>query len=169
MANNTNWGGARPGAGRKRKAAAERLMEGRDAAVIKFPETPAVPEAPDIKDYLSDEQRLGELHAREIYEETWKFLRDRGCLHLINPHLIEQYSLAFGRYIQLEKIQSEFGPVTKQINGEMKASPFVGMAINYLKEARVLWNEIWYIIQSNCTEKISDDPQDDLMEKLLKL
>ena len=168
MANNTNWGGARPGAGRKKKPRAERLMQGQEGYAVVFPFQPEDPEKPVIKDYLSDEQRLGVFPAKEIYEETWQWLKERGCLHLINPHLIEQYAVSMGRFVQLEKIISEISPISKQINGEVKASPFVSMSQNYLREARVIWNEIWYIVQANCTEKVTDNPQDDMMEKLLQ-
>ena len=167
MANSNNWGGARPGAGRKKKSLAERIQDGQIASPVHFPVRPKEPVHPDVKSYLSDEQRIGELHAKEIYEETWYWLKDRDCLYLINPHLIEQYAMSMGRWVQLEKLISEVSPISKQINGEFKSSPLVSMAQNYLREARLLWNEIWYIVQANCTEKVSENPQDDMMERLL--
>ena len=168
MGKGTNWGGYRPGSGRKKKTLAEHMQSGTDATVIRFPETPEEAELPEVKDYLDAEQRLGELHAKEIYEETWQWLKERGCLNLVNPHLIEQYSMSMGRWVQLESLQSQIGPISKQINGEMKVSPIVTMAQNYLREARALWNEIWYIVQSNCSEPFSGSPMDDEMERLLR-
>ncbi len=168
MSKGTNWGGYRPGSGRKKKSLTEHMTNGTEATVISFPKSPDMPDEPEIKNYLEEEQRLGELHADEIYKETWQWLKERGCLNLVNPHLIEQYAMSMGRWVQLESLQSQVGPFSKQINGEMKTSPIVTMAQNYLREARALWNEIWYIVQSNCTQPFSGNPMDDEMERLLR-
>lgn len=167
MGKGTNWGGPRPGSGRKKKPLAEKLQQDQAGTAVRFPIQPEDADKPDIKDYLDADQRLGELHAKEIYVETWQWLKDRGCLNLVNPHLIEQYAMSMGRWVQLESLQSQIGPISKQINREMKVSPIVTMAQNYLREARALWNEIWYIVQSNCTVPVTDDPSNDMMEKLL--
>lgn len=169
MSNGNGWGGARPGAGRKKKPLANRLQEGGEATAVHFPVQPVPPEMPEVKEYLDDEQRMGELPAKEIYEETWKWLSERGCVQLINPHMIERYSMSMGRWVQCEKLISQLSPVAKQFNGEVKANPLVAISQNYLREARTVWNEIWYIVQANCTEKVTVDPQDDLMENLLGL
>ena len=79
MPNGNNWGGAWPGAGRKKKPLAERLQNGQVAAAIRFHVTPDAPKMTKIKEYLEDEQRMGELYAKEIYEETFHWLADRGC------------------------------------------------------------------------------------------
>ena len=168
MGKGTNWGGYRPGSGRKKKTLVEHIQSGTDASVIRFPETPQEPEQPDIKEYLEADQRLGELHADEIYTEIWQWLKERGCLNLVNPHLIELYAMSFGRWVQLESLQSQVGPVSRQVNGEMKVSPLVSMAQAYLREARAIWNEIWYIVQSNCSEAFAGNPMDDEMERLLR-
>ena len=124
---------------------------------------------PDVREYLCEEQRMGELHAKEIFEETWRWLDERGCAGLINPRLLEQYAMSMGRYIQLEKLQSSIGFISRLVNGEIKPNPLVTVTLSYLKEARAIWNEIWYIVQSNCRENVGADPQEDMMEKLLKL
>lgn len=167
MANANGWGGARPGAGRKKKPLAEKLQAGQEAGAIQFPKQPEAPQMPEIREYLDDEQRMGELYAKEIYEETWNWLAERGCIHLVNPHMIERYSMSMGRWVQCEKLISTLSPVAKQFNGEIKANPLVAISQNYLREARTIWNEIWYIVQANCTEKVDVNPQDDLMESLL--
>ena len=167
MGNGNNWGGARPGAGRKRKPLAERLQTGQVASAIVFPVEPNIPSMPEVRQYLNDDQRMGNLYAKEIYEETWQWLADRGCVHLINPHVIERYSMAMGRWVQCEKLISELSPIAKKSNGEVKANPLVEVSQNYLRESRTIWNEIWYIVQANCTDTVSGNPQDDMMERLL--
>lgn len=59
----TNRGGARVGAGRKKKPLAEKIQEGKAAKAVVLPEPPELTagELPDVKEYLSDTQRTGEL------------------------------------------------------------------------------------------------------------
>ncbi len=137
-----------------------------------LPEPPELEgeEMPDIKEYLSEDQRMGTLHGREIYEETYHWLAERKCARLISPQLLEQYSMAMARYVQLEKITSEYGFVSKHpTSGGMIGSPFVSMAQGYLRQANILWQQIFRIVEENCTEPVTGNPQDDMMEKLLGL
>ena len=168
----TNRGGARIGAGRKKKPLAEKIAEGKaeNAKIIPEPPELAGADMPDVKEYLSDEQRMGKLFGKEIYEEVWKWLAERKCTHLISPQLLEQYSMAMARYVQLEKITSEYGFVSKHpTTGAMIGSPFVLMAQNYLKQANLLWQQIYGIVESNCAEPVTGNPQDAMMEQLLGL
>ena len=66
----TNRGGARTGAGRKKKPLAEKLQEGKTTTALSLPEKDAfdAPEIDDIKAFLSEDQRMGELYGREIFE-----------------------------------------------------------------------------------------------------
>ena len=166
----TNRGGARVGAGRKKKPLAEKLQEGKPATALVLPDPPNLIgiEMPPVKDYLCDEQRVGELFGKEIYEEAWKWLAGRGCADLVNPQLLEQYSMSMARYVQLEKIVSEYGFITKHpTTGAAIGSPFVTMAQNYLKEANMIWQQIFGIVEANCARPVTGNPQDDMMERLL--
>lgn len=96
--NGANRGGARPGAGRKKKPLTERIEAGQKATVLKAPEVDAL-EMPKIKDYFKAEQRMGELYAAEVYQETWDWLKERGCATLINPMLLEQYAMSAARWV----------------------------------------------------------------------
>ncbi len=80
--NGANRGGARPGAGRKKKSLTERIEAGQKATVLKIPEVETA-QMPKIKDYFKAEQRMGELYAAEIYEETWQWLNEA---QLCIPH-----------------------------------------------------------------------------------
>ena len=168
----TNRGGARVGAGRKKKPLAEKLQEGKAAKAIVLQEPPELTPAdlPDVKEYLSDDQRTGTLYGKEIYLEVWEWLSERGCAQLVSPQLLEQYSMAMARYVQLEKITSEYGFISKHpTTGGMIGSPFVSMAQGYLKQANLLWQQIYGIVESNCTEPVTGNPQDAMMEQLLSL
>ena len=166
----TNRGGKRPGAGRKRKPLAEKLQEGKKAEALVMP-VPAELEGtdmPDIKDFLSSSQRQGELKGDVVYKEMWKWLSERGCAHLVSPHLLEQFSLAMGRWIQLENINSELGFLSKHpTTGHATSSPFVAAAQAYLKEANVIYQQIFSVVSENCRESITENPQDAMLEKLL--
>ncbi len=168
----TNRGGARTGAGRKPKPLAEKLQEGKIATAMAVPEPPELKmdDLPEVKDYLSDTQRMGELNGKEIYLEVWKWLSEVKCAHLVSAQLLEQYSMAMARYVQLEKITSEYGFVSKHpTTGQMCGSPFVQMAQGYLKQANLLWQQIYMIVQANSRETVTGNPQDDMMERLLGL
>ena len=165
----TNRGGARPGAGRKPKPLAEKIMEGKRGKAIPAPPDLETTDMPDVKAYLSDDQRMGDFYAKEIYEETWRWLKDRHCDRIISPQLIEQYSVAMARYVQLERITSEYGFISKHpTTGAPIASPFVQMSVNYLRAANLLWQQIFSIVRENCAEYVDGNPLDDEMERLLR-
>lgn len=166
----TNRGGKRVGAGRKPKPLAEKLQEGKKAEAMSIPEPIELEgaEVPAIKEFLSEEQRMGEMYGKEIYEQMWQWLCDRSCAHLISPHLLEQYSLAFARWIQAEKLTNETGLLGRHpTTGNAIASPFVGIAQSYLKESNLLFQQIFSIVSANSREPVTGNPQDDIMEKLL--
>ncbi|OPZ22285.1 MAG: hypothetical protein BWZ04_00232 [Firmicutes bacterium ADurb.BinA205] len=167
----TNRGGARTGAGRKKRPLADKLQEGKAAETLSMPEKDAfdAPEIEQIKAFLSEDQRMGELYGREIFEQMVSWLRERHCAHLINPHLLEQYSMAMARWIQLENVTNEYGFISKHpTTGAMIGSPFVSMAQGYLKQANLLFQQIFSIVAANSTEVVTGNPQDDMMERLLK-
>jgi len=168
----TNRGGARVGAGRKKKPLAERIQEGQAAIALSMPEDDGVDgeEIQDIKEFLSEDQRIGDLYGREIWDQMEAWLRKRSCAHLVSPHLLEQYSMAMARWIQLERINNEMGFLSKHpTTGAAIASPFVTMAQGYLKQANILFQQIFSIVSENCREPVTGNPQDDMMEQLLKL
>ena len=101
----TARGGARVGAGRKGKTLADKLIEGRDAQVMKIPDDMEAVEMPPVKEYMKDAQRDGRpLGAEDIYKDTWEWLKKVGCAQFVNPLLIEQYSMTVARWIQCEKL-----------------------------------------------------------------
>lgn len=178
-------GGRRVRAGEKPEALVDKITKGKNAKVLDMPEfkPESILEAEDLdvdsdykgedipepSAYLSARQKDGKpLGADALYIETWKWLRDRGCEKFVNPRLIESYAQAFTRYIQCEEAISTYGLLGKHpTTGGAMASPFVQMSQSFLKQANLLWYEIFDIVKQNCTIAFVGNPQDDIMEALL--
>lgn len=164
-------GGARAGAGRKKKAVIDKITEksNQPIEVLDIPEVDGV-EMPKPKDILSARQRDGKnFMAKEIYEETWQWLKKIGCHTVVSPQVIERYAMCAARWIQCEQMTNELGFLSKHpTTGKPIPSPFINIGINYMNQAVRSWNEIYQIVKENCTVDYSGkNPQDDLMEKLL--
>ena len=168
----TNRGGKRLGAGRKPKPLAEKIQEGNSAMALALTNDDPFdgPEIEEIKAFLSEEQKTGDLYGAEIFDQMVAWLRKRECAHLVSPLLLEQYSMAMARWIQLERMNSRLGFISKHpTTGAPITSPLVTMAQAYLKQANLLFQQIFAIVSENCREPVTGNPQDDLMERLLKL
>ena len=168
----TARGGARMGAGRKTKALAEKISEGQAATVMEFTDTAQFQgeDIPPIKDYLKARQKVGSLCAEEVYNETWKWLKERGCAAIVNVQLVEQYAMSISRWIQCEECISEYGFLAKHpTTGAACASPYVAMAQQYMKQTNQIWYQIFQVVKENCSVDFQGaTPQDDVMERLLR-
>ena len=92
----TARGGARPGSGPKRKALTEKISAGKTAMVCDLPEPSDLEgsEMPPVKEFLKTKQKNGkDLCAEEVYTETWKWLKERGCERWVSVQLMEQYAM----------------------------------------------------------------------------
>ena len=170
-------GGARPGAGRKKKALSEKLMDGNPG---KAPLTKlqfsvqgtdlAGEDMPPVAEYLKQVTKNSQQNlAPQIYADTWKWLQERGCAQYVKKELIEQYALYMQRWIQCEEGINQYGLLAKHPTTQMPiASPYVNMGLSFLKQANVLWLQIYKIVKENCETPIGgSNPNDDLMERLL--
>ena len=161
----TNRGGARPGAGRKRKPLADKIAEGK---AMPAPMPLEGVEMPDIKEYLTESQHTGELHADEVYRETWEWLVRNGCAQYISQAQLEEYCLAHARWRQLQGVISEYGFLSRHpTTGAPMTSPFVTMSLAFLKQSTMIWYQILQIVKEHSTEAVTDSPRDDMMERLL--
>lgn len=174
----TNRGGARVGSGRKRKPLYEKLEDGnpgkRKLEVLEFTHAPDLQgqEMPPPREMLSATEKDGStLEAAEIYEETWNWLNERDCAHLIMPQLLERYAMSAARWMQCEAAVTEFGFLAKHpTTGNAMQSPYVAMSQNFMTQTNRLWLEIYQIIRENSArEFIGANPQDDMMERLLAM
>lgn len=181
----TNRGGRRVRAGDKPQTLADKITKGKAAKILDVPDLKpeSILEAEDLdgaadlygedmpepSDYLSSRQKDGKpLGADQLYIETWRWLKERGCEKFVNPRLIEAYAQTFTRYIQCEEAISTYGLLGKHpTTGDAITSPFVQMSQSFQKQANLLWYEIFDIVKQNCTTAFTGNPQDDIMEALL--
>lgn len=169
-------GGARIGAGNKKKALADKLVEGnpgkRKLTVLEFTDTALLQgeDMPPPREYLSAIQKDGkETLAVEIYTKTWNWLNARGCVKLIPAQLIEQYAMSVARWIQCEQCVTEYGFLAKHpTTGNAIPSPYVSMSQTFMKQVNNLWYQIFQVVRENCTSDFKGaTPHDDVMERLL--
>lgn len=170
MTNANGHGGIRAGSGAKRKPLAEKILTGRkNLQQMSFEELESI-DMPEPKEYLAAKQRDGkDLQAMEIYKETWQWLDQRRCAALINPQLLEQYSMAMARWMQCEGAITEYGFISKHpTTGAPIASPFVAMSQNFRKQALNIWVQIFQVVKENCSQDynaLSDDPMERLLSR----
>ena len=172
----TNRGGARIGAGAKKKPLADKIAEGnpggRTLTVMEFTGAADLQgqTMPEPNKLLEAVQKDGKtLVAGEIYKNTWTWLNERGCAALVSPQLLERYAMSIARWIQCEEAVSSFGFLARHhTTGNAIQSPYVAMGQNYMSQTNRLWYEIFQIVKENCTGEYSGaTPQDDIMERLL--
>ena len=169
----TNRGGARAGAGRKKKALTDKVAEGRtgNLKVMPAPADLHGEVMPPIQDFMKARQRNGkDLCAEEVYKAVWEWLDEKGCASLVNPTLLQQYAMSVSRWIQCEETISEFGFLAKHpTTGAAIASPYVAMSQQYMKQVNQIWYQIYQIVKENCSVDYQGaNPQDDVMERLLR-
>ncbi len=170
----TARGGARIGSGKKptTKKKTEILNTAfADVEDFAAPDDIIGVDVPPIKDYLKSKQKNGkDFYAEEIYNTTFLWLKKRGCEKLISIQLLEQYTMSVSRWIQCEEAISEFGFLAKHpTTGNAIASPYVQMSQAYMKQITQVWYQIYQVIKDNGNADIDElDPQDIMMEKLLK-
>ena len=173
-------GGRRPKAGAKPDTLVDKIAKGNIPQIMQPPitdfegtdldgDSPEGSEMPKPSEYLSAMQRDGQpLGADIIYEETWKWLRDRGCEKLVSKRTLEAYSQAFARFVQCEQAISKYGLLGKHpTTGNAIASPFVAISQSYQRQADIIWAEIFSIVKENSLTPYEGDPQGDSMEALL--
>ena len=172
----TNRGGARVGAGAKKKPLADKIAEGnpggRKLTVMEFSDTAdlkgqAMPEPNKMLEAVQKDGKA--LVASGIYKSTWQWVNKRGCATLVSPQLLERYAMSVARWIQCEEAVTEYGFLAKHpTTGNAIQSPYVAMGQNYMNQTNRLWLEIFQIVKENCTGEYSGaNPQDDVMERLL--
>lgn len=169
--------GPAPGmGGRPSKPLAEKLLDGnpgkRSLTVIEFKDAAELEgrEMPPPRAMLSAQQKDGKpFAAKEIYEASWLWLKERGCSANVSPQLLERYAMSSARWIQCETAISDYGLLAKHpTTGNAIQSPYVAMAHNYMNQTNRLWGEIIQLVKENCAGDYSGrNPQDDVMERLL--
>lgn len=106
---------------------------------------------PPVSEYLKQKTKNTTANiAPQIYEETWDWLSERNCAHLIKKELLEQYSLITARWVQCEEGINMYGLLAKHPTTKMPiASPYVNMSLNFLKQANETWAKIIQIVNEH--------------------
>ena len=104
-------------------------------------------DVPPVKDFLKSPQKSGrELVAEEVFNETYAWLKARGCEKLVTVQMVEQYAMSVSRWIQCEEIVSSTGFLAKHpTTGAAIASPYVSMSQSYMKQTNYCWMQIYQI------------------------
>ena len=169
-------GGARPGAGRKKKALSEKLIDGNPG---KAPLTKlqfsiqdnnlAGEDMPPVSEYLKQVTKNSQQNlAPQIYEDTWNWLNSIGCAGYVSPQTIERYAMCVARWLQCEEMTNELGFLSKHpTTGKPVTSPFINIGINYMNQASRQWDNIMQIVKENCSVDFSGTNPNDDLERLL--
>ena len=171
-------GPAKGTGGRPAKPLADKLTDGnpgkRPLTVLEFPKAEiAELEAPSPPAFLNEASRAEApyLSANEIFDRTVKWLETTGCLGMIPMDYIEEYALCKTRWLECEAMNAKHGLLAKHpTTGQPMQSPYVQMALTYLKQADSAWSKLFEIVKASCTTDYkADDPNADVMERLLSL
>ena len=164
----TARGGQRVGAGKARKALADRIIDGQAQPSVGTAESPL--DCPAVKPWLKAPQKCGvDLEAERVYQETWDFLVACGCERKVNPQVLELYAMNMARWKQCEELISLNGLIGKHpTTGGDIPSPYVSMSREYSKQANAAWYQISAIIRENSEVYVDTaKQQNDMMEDLL--
>ena len=108
------------------------------------PKADGIPTAPAFLEQKSREDDGTIPSAKEIYNLTWDYIKRSDCADLIPPSLVEDFANTRRSYLECESMNRRMGRIA---NG--KKSPYVQMALDYLRESRQSFNQIWQIISAN--------------------
>ena len=148
-------GGARPGAGRPRKALADKVLEGnpgkRELKVVQFNESHAPKTPRGMPSYLDLTAKEGGdvlPAASEIFVLLTKWVASSGCAAIVAPNLIEGFAFLRRAYLECEYMNRKLGRIAGG-----KRSPYVNMALDYQKAMMAVYNQIWLIVSQNSETK----------------
>ena len=102
--------------------------------------------------------------SQDIWQETVAFLKETGCLHLINPAFIEEYALLKARFFEVERSISRTMLVYDKSKDDdkkfagLEVNPGIDASLKYLRAADLVWAKIWDIVRQN-SEKATEPRQ----------
>jgi len=170
----TMRGGARPRSGPAKKDLHEKIREGKTGPVLVFPNlpngnTPDGVEMPKVEDWLKAKQQNGrDWSAEQIVNQTYQWLKERGCERMITMQQIYAYATAQARWIQCQEAISTYGFLAKHpTTGAPIESPYVKMSEKFMRQAAAAWYAIFQVVRENCTEDYGGASPSDAMMALL--
>ena len=165
-------GGARPGAGRPKKALSDKVLEGnpgkRELTVVQFDErkngieknsnsgviqrnqTAHTPRGmPSYLDMVAKEGGDVLPPAGEIFSMLIAWVESAGCGDIVAPSLAEDFAFLRRAYLECEYMNRKLGRIASG-----KRSPYVNMALDYQKAMMAVYNQIWLIVSQNSQAKV---------------
>ncbi|MDR3318531.1 MAG: hypothetical protein LBS99_03765 [Clostridiales bacterium] len=153
MATN-NRGGARLGAGRKKKTEAVGLRRSETALntpladlALESINFEAADTCPAPNAYLSRPTKgmLGDNRGAEILKNIWQWLKVRDCEKLVNPENLQLWALQVAKYEQIVSLVDSQGYLYNK-SGVPDINPYEELAEKALKRASALWAGIEVVI-----------------------
>ena len=136
------------------------------AGILSVLDDEGIPYTPDLIGVLTP---LGYTKSAELYQTMGVPGTVEDIVRRIENKLVEQYAMSISRWIHCEQIVTKYGYISKHpTTNAAIASPYVAMSQNYMKQANQIWNQIFQIVRENCSVEFQGNPQDDMMEKLLR-
>jgi hypothetical protein len=168
-------GGARTGAGRKKKPLAEKLLFGNPGHETKDKLQPVIGcgtptgKIPEISDYVKNASaQLGDTDtACRVFKETWEWIDEKGCLSCVKKELVEQYAVNVARWVWCVEKSNTYGLLLK--SGQTASThPAYKEEKDSAREVRELWTQILTTVNQNSVRLGQREaPHDDVMAKLL--
>lgn len=157
-------GGYRPNAGRPKKSATEKILNGnpgkRPIEILEFEDESKILKKP--ANWLSPK-------AKEIWKEVYDWLEKIGCTKGILPYNLDEYAHCKSRWLECEEAITNHGFLLKDGSGKTINNPCIAMAQNYLKQTNDVWAKIYAVVrETKLTEWNDNSPNDDIMENILR-
>lgn len=157
-------GGYRPNAGRPKKSATEKILNGnpgkRKIEVLEFEEGTELPNKPAT--WLSQK-------AKEIWNDVYEWLNKIGCKKGILPCNLDEYAHCKSRWLECEQAVTTHGILVKNDKGKPVQNPCIVMAQQYLRQTNEVWNKIYVVVRDTKLSNYDDNsPNNDIMENILR-
>lgn len=158
----TRRGGARPGAGRKKKQKPENPEK---IIQLSVPTSDERRNFPQFNRLLYDaDGKLAVKQAEDVYYSIYQFAKDNGAEKRLPKELAELFAVAYSRWAQAEAKISKEGFLSEHpTTGAPCKSPLIEVANTYSKQAQNYWYSIWTVIK----DSDAVDSEEDSMESLL--
>ena len=160
----TRRGGARPGAGRKKKQKPEIPEKVTQNVILSDAERDSFPR---FNRLLYDaEGTLSVKEAEDVYYSVFKYARDNGAEKRIPKELVELFAVTYSRWVQAERQISANGFISSHpTTGADCKSPLVAVSNTYSKQAQNYWYSIWIVIKDGEASDSGDDSMESLFSK----
>ena len=152
----TRRGGARPGAGRKKKQKPEPPENIIQTTAVTDDERRSFPQ---FNRLLYDAQGAYPMtDAEDVYYSIFKFIRDNDAEKRVSKELLELFAVTYIRWVQAEReIAAQGFTAEHPTTGSPCKSPLVDVSNTYSKQAHNYWYSIWSAVKDGCDDDIKDD------------